>query len=257
MKKIIPVLNYYLLLSVSLPLLPVLYLQGRKVKREVPALPEAEGCSGAAGGYKRKTKVLLIGESAFAGVGVQDNRTGIAGRFAAHLSQSEKTTVEWHLMARNGYTISDINENFMTALPDESYQYILIGIGANDTFSLTPPAKWAGGLRAAISILQNRYSDSVIIFANMPPVYDFPAFTRLMRMFMGRLIKNLSDILKQICDNYDKVYYDHKFLYCKEWIADSEENLTVHDFFSDGVHPSEMTYDLWAHELVRFIKEIE
>ena len=58
----------------TIPLLPVMYYQGRRIRAIVPELPEAEGIEGKCpSGTKmeRTLNVITIGESIIAGVGVK------------------------------------------------------------------------------------------------------------------------------------------------------------------------------------------
>lgn len=75
---------------VSLPLLPFMYHQGKRIRASVPQLPEAEGteghCPSNAGGGKT-LNLICMGESTMAGVGVRTHEEGFAGTLASELSR--------------------------------------------------------------------------------------------------------------------------------------------------------------------------
>ena len=65
------IFRYFLLAFFSIPLLPFMYLDGRRIRSKVPKLPEAKEPEGVV--EKPNThflKLLILGESTVAGVGV-------------------------------------------------------------------------------------------------------------------------------------------------------------------------------------------
>lgn len=47
----------------AIPLLPIIFLQGKRIRKEVPKLPEAGNPEGELElGYNQKSKVLFLGE---------------------------------------------------------------------------------------------------------------------------------------------------------------------------------------------------
>ena len=77
---------------------PLLIHQGRKARRDTPRLPEATGdCHGQYGDGMPERRLLVIGESTAAGVGVQFNgddetaRTKIEAYLAGSLNSDRPT----------------------------------------------------------------------------------------------------------------------------------------------------------------------
>ena len=72
-------LKYLAGAGIALPLLPILYRQAIRVKASVPVLPEAETPFGeVAVAETPPFRLLLIGESTLAGVGVKTHDEGFA-----------------------------------------------------------------------------------------------------------------------------------------------------------------------------------
>src|SRR5688572_32862116 len=79
------------------PLLPILWLQGRHVRRITPRLPEAAGPTlGTIAGAGRPLRLLVIGESTVAGVGAPDHAHALTGQIAASLATRTGRGVHWH-----------------------------------------------------------------------------------------------------------------------------------------------------------------
>ena len=67
-------LRFLLGALISIPLLPLMYYQGKRIRASVPKLPEAKGLEGSFQineKNERPVKIISIGESTIAGVGVE------------------------------------------------------------------------------------------------------------------------------------------------------------------------------------------
>ncbi|MEQ8703403.1 MAG: hypothetical protein RIC19_05770 [Phaeodactylibacter sp.] len=47
---------------------------------------------------------------------------------------------------------------------------IVIGLGGNDAFRLNPPWRWRRNIRELITALRQRFSETPVVFTNMPPI---------------------------------------------------------------------------------------
>ena len=89
-------LKYFFGAIITIPLLPIMYFQGKKIRSSVPTLPEATGTEGKAEKNPNRTlKLITIGESTIAGVGVDTHEEGFTGTIAKELSQKLDTDIEW------------------------------------------------------------------------------------------------------------------------------------------------------------------
>jgi hypothetical protein len=87
----------------------------------------------------------------------------------------------------------------------------------------------------------------------MPPIKEFPAFTSAMKFVLGNLVELLGKKLEQVVAQKSYVYYQSQNITLKDWIARMNIEHTEKDFFSDGVHPSLLTYQTWAKDFSDFI----
>ena len=85
----------------------------------------------------------------------------------------------------------------------------------------------------------------------MPPIKEFPAFTPLIKVTIGNLVEILGHELSSLVKSYDKVFYCEDNITLDEWIDKFDYPLTKEDFFSDGVHPSKLTYQAWAKDVAQ------
>ncbi len=239
---------------ISFPLLPIMYFQGKKIRKNIPALPEAKGTSGNVihPNHNKPLTIIAIGESTIAGVGVATHAEGFTGSFARTISDLYKTAVNWKVYAKSGYTAKMVKERIVPELKETSVDLILIGLGANDAFTLNSPSQWKKDVAALIENLQAKYPDTPIVFTNMPPIKEFPAFTKLIGFVAGNLVEIFGQALAQLIKNYPKVYYNSDVITIAYWSKRLKVAPEKSRFFSDGVHPSKFTYQTWGKEMARF-----
>lgn len=249
--------KYYLGLLIAVPLLPLLYFQGKNVRKKVPELPEAKEPRGFVNnGFKHTLNIISIGESTIAGVGVQFHKNGFTGALANTLSLALKSNINWHVYAKSGFTVKEITTKIIPEIKETNIDIIVIGIGANDAFTLNSPKNWTIAVKNLIELIQLKYPTTPIYFANMPPIKEFPAFTKSIKFVIGNFIEILGKNLTLITDSKKKVFYNNEIVTLKEWSKRHKlpaNNATI--YFSDGVHPSELTYQVWGKEMGQFISK--
>ena len=250
------VLRYVSQSLVCLPLLPAIYWQGRSVEADIPALPDASGPSGTCGtGATSDFRLLLIGESTIAGVGVDTHQHGIAGHLSRELYDRLERPVSWRVHAGSGFTVQKLNKLILPQIPEDPVDLIVIGVGANDAFKLSTLRKWRKSIRFMISNLQNRFAGTPIVFMHTPPIKEFPVFTSLLRFSIGNLCELFGEDLGDLVNEFEEVYFAGTNLSTHDWKTRYALTCSVNDLFSDGVHPSKITYRLWSKDIAQFIQE--
>lgn len=238
-----------------LPLLPLLFLLGKRVRRRVPQLPEAhQNVVGGIAGALPPLRLLALGESTVAGVGVADHRAGITGQLALALAEHTGRAVGWQVLARSGYTAAQAHTRLLPQVPlATAFDFILIGLGANDTFTLRSPLTFRRHVLKLVGGLRVLQPQAQIIIANLPPIAEFPAFPWLMRLVLGQLVKLHGRVIRDVPAQFANVHYVDQPIRFKDWVRRAGAPATIADFFSDGVHPSAPIYALWGQEIGTFI----
>ena len=77
---------------------PLLLVQGRRVRRDTPVLPEAPGPREGEAGEGPPLRLLVLGDSAGAGVGAATQEEALTGRIVAGLRG--RFRVRWRLVER-------------------------------------------------------------------------------------------------------------------------------------------------------------
>lgn len=248
--------SYLFFLLRSAPFFPALYFHSQKVKKSITFLPPARQPEGFVH-YENGNivKVLFVGESSFAGVGSDYHKNSFAGYFAATFSRFYKRSVAWEVNARSGFTVKKIREYVLPQISRNDYDLIVLGIGANDTFEMTPPRTFKRNIESLIIDLEEKFPEKPVLFVQFPTVEKFPAFSQLMQKVLGDYKDLLGNILHKKTINTKNFYYPNRKIEVDRWLGHLDEGQTITAFFSDGVHPSELTYQLWAEESVEFLSK--
>ncbi len=245
---------------ISIPLLPIMYFQGKRIRASVPKLPEAKGIEGRCyikGQNERPLKIISIGESTIAGVGVETHEEGFTGTFAKEISKLFDFNVDWKVYARSGYTAKRVENKIIPKIYERKADLIIVGLGGNDAFKLNRPTKWKKEIDTLIKSIKAKFPEALIIFCNMPPIKEFPAFTSLIKFTVGNLVEILGEELKEVVTGHENAFYFGDKITLREWIEKFQLRKKKEDFFSDGVHPSKLTYQTWAKDIAREIFSTE
>jgi len=251
-----PQTKYILSAPLVIPILPIIYIHGEIIKRTVPRLPEATGIEGNIKTNSDKSlRLLCIGESSMAGVGAETHEEAIGGTIAKELSKQLGSNIYWRVYARNGYTAKRVRFKILPKITERNFDIIVIALGANDSFAMNSPKTWRQHIIDLLKDTQSLFSDTPIVFMNMPPIKEFPAFSSLIRFSVGNLVDMLGKELEQTITLFDDVYFSKEVITVESWKKKYQVEGQASEFFSDGVHPSKFTYQVWARDVVDFIIE--
>lgn len=231
----------YVLAAIGLlPVAPFLYLQGQYVRRKVGLLPDAQGEKiGQFGTDENLVKLLVIGESTVAGLGARTHETALAGQFAKFLSRKIEKSVRWTALGKNGVTAERTIEELVPQIPVEKFDYIVIGLGGNDVLKLSSPRKWRRTMMRLINILRQQNPSAKIFITNVAAVNLSTALPQPIRGILWQLSKMHDANILEFIKGFDDVFYY------------PQPKKVPADFFSDGIHPSEAGYAIWAEEMIK------
>lgn len=227
---------------ITIILLPFLLLQGKWVRKVTPKLPEPEGPRQGISGTGPAVKVLIVGDSAAAGVGVEHQNQALLGQLVKQLSPHYQ--LHWSLDAETGDTTKDTLKK-LAKRKMENYDFIITSLGVNDVTSPTSPAIWQYQQQKLIVALQEKYQPKQVIISQVPPMGDFPALPHPLRAFLGWKAKKFNKILAGLVATTANT------------ALLSFESEKEHTMANDGFHPGESIYQEWAEKLGEKIREFE
>ena len=229
---------YYALTGI---LAPLLLIQVAWVSLTVLRLPEPCGNRSGNCGDGIKLKLLIIGDSAAAGVGVDEQQDALAGQLTANLAS--KYELNWRLIANTGFTSKDVIKE-LTALTEQTFDYVLVSVGVNDVTHLTRSNHWSTNIRAVVELLDTKFGAPKVLLTSVPPMQRFTAIPFPLGWWLGVRAKRLNELM--ISATKDK---DH----CSMLAFDLPFKLTF--IAKDGIHPSKLAYSVWANQAADKIGE--
>jgi len=227
------------------PLAPALYLQGRITRWKVGVLPDAAGPKeGKYGNGDDATRLFVIGESTVAGLGARDHERALAGQFAKQLSGHIGRSVVWKVLGRNGVTARRTIDELLPQMPDENFDYVLLGIGGNDVMRLSSPRKWRDDMIELLGMLRERNPQAVIFISNCPMIIMSPIMPQPIKTILWRLSQMHDANIREFTREMDRVFY-----------YPQPANVPLDGFFADGIHPSEQGYADWSAAMMTYFTE--
>jgi lysophospholipase L1-like esterase len=224
------------------PVSPFLLLQGQIIRWKVGILPDAAGDQhGKYGEGAGAARLFVIGESTVAGLGARTHEHALAGQFAKYLSVHIERPVEWKVVGKNGVTARRTIDELMPQMPDERFDYILVGLGGNDVMKLSSPVKWRRDMTELLGILRSKNPDAVIFLSNCPMIVHSPIMPPPIKSILWRLSRMHNDNIKELTSSMDRVFY-----------YPQPVDVRLEGFFADGLHPSEQGYADWAEAMMKY-----
>ena len=175
-------------------LAPLLLIQGWVVRRRVPRLPEAPGPRVGTLGSGTPLRLLIVGDSAAAGVGAQSQDAALAGQAVQNLAPRYR--VDWELAAQTGAT----TRSALRALaerPPQTFDAVVITLGVNDVTSGVSEAKWRRSQSELRALLRSQFCVARILVCGLPPMSRFPALPQPLRWFLGSRATRFSQLLER------------------------------------------------------------
>jgi lysophospholipase L1-like esterase len=220
---------------------PILLAQARRLRKTALRLPEATGPrSGAEGTDDTSTtplRILVVGDSSAAGVGVEAQEHALAQPVARLLASATGRRVEWQLVAKSGVnTCEALNLSMCSEVGPADY--LVIALGTNDVTSQRRPAQFLRDFIALADHLRERTGAVGVVVTGLPPLRILPAAPHPLRWYLGRYAIRLDLILRNWVNRHSSRRY-----VSLEWAARPE------DMALDRFHPGPGQYRRWA-ELV-------
>lgn len=206
--------------------LPVLLVQGTRVRRTTTRLADAEGIEGAVGAGEDPLRVVLLGDSVAAGVGLAHHEESLVGHLARGLAARSGRPVAWRVLAQTGATAA-----VALGLVDDEVladaDVVVVSIGVNDTKDLHSDKRWRGGLGRLLDAVLGAAPRADVLLLGIPPMEVFPALPSPLAELLGARSRRLDRIGAAVVAARPRVRR-----------LELELPDDVAAFASDGFHPS-------------------
>jgi len=202
------------------------------VRRKTVVLPEPPGPRKGTSGVGEKLRLLILGDSAAAGVGADHQDLALLGQLVRKLSES--FCVSWQLEATTGATTAQSNER-IDELNNCQFDVVLTSLGVNDITSNVSLSEWKHIQNDLHKKCLKIFGADLVIVTAVPPMGQFLALPQPLRWYLGNRSNQFNDVLEK------QIFAKSKIRFMSIEII---EDITA--MASDGFHPGEKVYELWA-----------
>ncbi|WP_321788909.1 SGNH/GDSL hydrolase family protein [Paraburkholderia sp. J94] len=232
-------MNVWIERTLLIMLAPLLAIQGVYTRRVTPKLPEPPGPREGRAGQGSVLKLLIVGDSAAAGVGVEHQHNALAGQLVAALAPQFE--LHWKVIAQTGYTTRDVLRR-LEHEPGQAFDLVVLSLGVNDVTSAVRTGKWLAQQRDLLALLQQRFLAQHVIVNGVPPMERFTALAQPLRAILGARAHRFNASLASVVDQWPGCELVRPTLPSgREALAD------------DGFHPGRSAYREWARHLAERI----
>lgn len=214
---------------------PLLLAQGARLRRTALRLLEPDGPrSGIVGeGPTKPLRLLFVGDSSAAGVGVDHQQQAWAMPTATLVSQALQRTVHWQLVAKSGMATREAIA-LVESQAIEPADIAIYALGVNDVTGQRDARAFVIDYAALLRSVKERSGASSAIITGLPPMHAFPALPQPLRWYLGQCARRLDTALRAMCVTGESIHLL------------SVESATGAEAASDGFHPGPKQYRYWA-----------
>ncbi|TDT77499.1 lysophospholipase L1-like esterase [Litoreibacter halocynthiae] len=228
--------------AVKLALLPLLAAQGWRARKSARQLPEPDGPREGIDGEGPLLRLLVLGDSSAAGVGVAHQREAIMGRLVQSLSQTLR--VAWRLNAVSGATTGATLAR-LTAEETGPFDMAVVALGVNDITKGATLRRWLGQQRELCERLRTDFGCAHVFVSGVPPIGSFPLLPDPLRWVLAEQGRRWDRALIAMLDGMDGCHH-----------VKAAESLAPDQMAEDGFHPGAEVYEMWADAILKQLRPL-
>jgi lysophospholipase L1-like esterase len=223
----------------SLALFPLVAAQGRAIRRRVPCLPPAKPPHrGLVPGRGPSIRVLAIGESTVAGVGLTYGDETVAAAAARALARLTNRPVAWRAEGLSGATVNEAMHRLLPRIKPEPADLLIVAFSVNDVTAYRSPSAFADDLVALVTAARGRVGEAAVVVAGIAPIFSFPALPWPLGTILGWRSAALQAAAERLTGRLSCLVVER---ICGPLAPDL--------FAADGFHPNVQAHTLWGEKL--------
>lgn len=225
---------------------PVLLAQGKWLRKTALRLPEAAGPRSGletpdTAVSAEPLRLLVVGDSSAAGVGVEHQEQALAQPLARHLAARSGRPVSWQLVAKSGVNSLEALD-LLARHQIGPASVLVVALGVNDVTSQLSPRSYVANLRRLCGQLMEQAGVEHIVLTGLPPLHTLPAAPQPLRWYLGCCARALDRALRAW------IAEDPALVYCSlQWAL-------PHEMAIDKFHPGHGQYAQWARMSAEIIE---
>ena len=221
--------------------LPVYAVQGIWVRQNSMRLSPAQGPrTGQFGTGEPTTRLLTIGDSSAAAVGVEHTEGAIGPQLARKIHEQTGQAVQWHISGHNSAVAGEIRDVVIPNLRHEDYTHIVIMLGTNDMKNWHTVPRWKKEFGNVLYALRTKFPDAKLYWHQAIDVRQSPILPEPLATIMNLRVNLLNRKGAQLCVERGAI--------CVPPLPITEPA----GYCKDGFHANEIGYDIWSDHFLKF-----
>lgn len=213
---------------------------GTRLRDSVMRLSPAQGPrSGQVGKGKAAIRILSIGDSSAAAVGIEHTSGALAPQLAQMVADRDKVAVSWHISGHNSATCGPLTEVVVPNLPANlDPTHILLQIGMNDLKNWHTGKRFYREFGRLLYAVRARFPDAKIFWSQGVDITAVPAMPNLLARIANLRRVIINERGTQLCVERGAV------------AITPLPGVTAEGFCPDGFHAGERGYHGWAEHIM-------
>lgn len=219
----------------KIALAPALLMQGSQLRKTAIRLPEAGGArSGAFGaGDAAPLRLLFVGDSSAAGVGVDWQHEAMPYQAAEIVSSKMNCPVHWQLVAKSGVNTREAG-GLLRLHELHPSDIVVTALGVNDVISQHSANRFVSDYTSLLQSVREHTGAFRAVVSGLPPLHILPSAPQPLRWYLGQCASRLDCALQRFCAS------DINFRFISLGWA------KAHEMSVDNFHPGKGQYRQWA-----------
>lgn len=219
---------------------PVMIAQGRAVRRTTVGLPPASGPStvlaGPASSMVDPIRLLVLGDSTVAGIGVDTHEEGLTGSLARTLSARLDRAVSATAIGRGGATAADVIAEFLDdAVVARPWDAVFLSIGANDTMAARSRGAFSRDLGVIVDRIAAGSPKAVTMLSSLPAFRLFELLPQPLRWNLELHARSLESAARRLASTRPRA-----------WMSPPVPGYGPDFWAVDRFHPGVVGYAAWG-----------
>ena len=168
------------------PWVPLLLAEGLYTRIATARLPPAGARRGRTpGGAGSAIKLIGLGDSIIAGIGVARHAESLVGQLAQRVTERTGRPVEWEAVGFSGATSQVILDRLLPPAVRAEPELAVLSVGVNDAVRGVAPRVFKERLAAIVDGLTSSRRRPAVVFGGIPPLASFPALPWPLSRLLG------------------------------------------------------------------------
>ncbi len=191
---------------------------------------------------------VAMGDSTAEGMGASTPERSYTKILYAHI-KAQKTNAKYYNLGRSGSILRDVVNRQLPKAIDLNPSLITLSVGANDIIRRTKQQEFEKELKQLVEELHSK-TQAILVISTVPDLSMTPAIPKFLQAYSKFMAGKLNKGIHSLTPNERLLVVD-VFNDSKETLKAFPEALG-----SDGFHPSDFGYALWANTLITRISPI-